>query len=250
MSEHGIDNPVQTLNDVRRLRARSRRRAHSGAWVPAGVLATLVLLSTVLYRHPLHEPMSGIISYPYWAGLPSDQRNAPLSYAYWLLGLPAAFAAIALWYRHHARRVGMRVPWPLFAGAGLVALLLIVVLLAIPTRSSPSPYLLLSYPHPSPIRGLATPLVAVTASLIALGWVERSPSVSVAGLWLGLLAWWQCAAGYGRIPAWLMWLLDGGQGSSLGGTTSLQPGGMLLLMTLPLLVCVIIMAIRAQSHAR
>ncbi|GIH13915.1 hypothetical protein [Rugosimonospora africana] len=250
MDAPGTDGPDRTLEELRRVRIRSRRRAHGGAWLPAGVLAALVMVSAVLYRSPWHELTSGVVSYPYWAGLPSDQRSAPASYAYWLVGLPVAFAAIAWWYRGRSRRVGMRVPWPVFAGVGLAALLLIVVLLAVPRQPPTDPFLLTANPGPDWARGLATPLLAITASLVALGWVERSPALAVAGAWIGVLAWWQCAAGYGRIPGWLFWLLDGGQGPSLGGTVALQPAGMLLLMTLPLLACAVVAAARASRWRR
>jgi hypothetical protein len=173
-----------------------------------------------------------------------------MSYAYWLVGLPVAFAAIAWWYRRRAYRVGMRVPWPVFAGVGLATLLLIVVLLAVPRQPPADPLLLISASGPNWAHGLATPLLAVAASLVALGWVERSPALGASGVWVGVLAWWQCAAGYGRIPGWLSWLLAGGNGPALGGTVTLQPAGMLVLMILPLLACAVVATVRAAQWQR
>jgi hypothetical protein len=250
-----MDDPVATLDEVRRVRARTRRRAHGGAWFPAAVLAALVLGSVTLYRSPGDFPFvrfpgqegrflfSTDILYPFWAGLPEEQRSAAASYAYWLIGLPLAFAAIAWWYRHRAGRVGVRVPWRVFAGVGLGVLLLIVVLLAIPSPRRADPNLLTSESGPYWWHGLTTPLLAVAASLIALGWVERAPGLGVAGAWLGLLAWWQAAAGYGTIPGWLDWLLNGGSGPGIGGTVELPPAGMLVLLVLPVLAWIAVAAV-------
>ncbi len=51
------------------------------------------LLSIGLYTTPFHHPQQMSIDVPYWAGLPSEQRNPIVSYAFWFVGTPLAFIA-------------------------------------------------------------------------------------------------------------------------------------------------------------
>ena len=51
-----MDGAEQTLADIRRIRQNSRRLAQGGAWLPALLLAVLVLASSALYRLPFGEP--------------------------------------------------------------------------------------------------------------------------------------------------------------------------------------------------
>jgi len=250
MDGQRIDDPAQTLTEVRRLRTRSRQRAHGGAWLPAVVLAMLVLLSAVLYRYPFAQPRTLVVSYPFWAGLPDEQRSATGSYAFWLLGLPAAFAAIAAWYRYRAHRMGVRVPWPVLVAVGMGALVLLVVLVAIPSQPMADSNMLIAVRAPL-WHGLATPLLAVAAAVVALGWVERSPGLAAAGAWIGLLAWWECAAGpWGPMRGGLNLLLVGESGPGPGGQLGLRPAGMLLAMVGPLLVWVLVQAVRSRGGTR
>lgn len=250
MDDQRIDDPAQTLTAVRRLRARSRQRAHGGAWAPAAVLAALVLLSAVLYRYPFGSPQTLDVSYPFWAGLPDEQRSAAASYVFWLLGLPAACAAIAGWYRYRARRLGVRVSWPVVVAVGLGALALLLVLVAMPSQPLGSPDALTAV-RPPVWHGLATPLLAVAAAVVALGGVEHRLALVAAGAWLGLLAWWQCAAiRLGAIPGWVAWILDGGSGPALGGQLALRPAAMLLAMVGPLLAWVVVQAVKTRSGTR
>lgn len=59
--------------------------------------------------------------------------------------------------------------------------------------------------------GLLTPLLAVAASVIALGVVERSRGLIAAGIWVTAITVWQCAYGddLGSIPGWVAYLLGG-----------------------------------------
>jgi hypothetical protein len=250
MDDHRIDDPAQTLTEVRRLRTRSRQRVHGGAWLPAAVLAVLVLLSAVLYRHPPARRYALDVEYPFWAGLPYEQHSARVSYAFWLLGLPAAFAAIVAWYRFRAHRIGVRVPWPVLVAAGMGALTLLVVLVAIPSEPVANPDVVTFAPSPW-WYGLATPLLAVAAAVVALGWVERGPGLAATGAWIGLSTWWQCRAHVlGGMPGWLTWLLNGGSGPALGGQLALPPAGVLVVMVAPLLVWVVVQAVRSRGGTR
>jgi hypothetical protein len=246
----------QTLGEVRRLRERARLVAHGGAWFPAAVLAALLLSSIALYEDPFRQ-VNQFLGDSGWVGLPATERGAVASYVFWLIGTPVAFALIGLWYRWHARRTGMRVPWRWFAAAGLGTLAALVVTAALPVypTSLAAQYELSAEPPDYVwLWALRTPLLPIAAAVTVLGWVERSRAVALAGVWVGLIAWWQNFVGIGRMPNWETWLLSGGDGPALGGELSLlglnRPGPLLIMMTLPLLVFAAVRAHRAHRAQR
>ena len=250
--------PASVLDELGELRARGRRLAHSGAWLPALVLALLPLLSIALYRRPFSsvvnsggdEGNEGVIEFPYWAGLPEQQRAGLASYAFWLLAVPLAFVLVAQWYRYRERRHGVRVPWRVLVIAGSAGLLCLLILFAAPT-GRPSP----GWPGDASSwwQGLLTPLLSVAVAAIALGLVERSAGVIVAGTWMGVLAWQFCATGrVGGLLGRQTWLLGGGDGPGLGGHLTLlgldRPAPALLAMALPLVLVGLYRAVRARGH--
>ena len=97
--------------------------------------------------------------------------------------------------------------------------------------------------------GLLTPLVPVALALIALGWTERSVALAVTGAWIGLVASWYGAAGMGRLPGWLTFVLSGFEGPALGGQVALfdRPAAVLGVMALPLVVYATIQGLRSRS---
>jgi hypothetical protein len=245
MDGTGATQAERTLDEVSRLRNRTQVRAHSGAWFPAALIATLILLSIALYEHPFGQPNEIVAAYPFWAGLADAQRSPVASYLFWFAGTPAMFAIIALWYRWRARRVGMRVAWPVVAGTGLGVLVLLAVLAAVPPPEPSSDAF--GIPPAFSWPGLLTPLLPVAAAVIVLGWAERSKALAAAGVWIALLAAWLCGSfPLGRLPGWLTWLLDGGEGPALGGNLSLRPGHYLIVMALPLLMFAAVRAWRAR----
>ncbi|MEE6259242.1 hypothetical protein [Plantactinospora sonchi] len=227
--------PAETLAELERLRSRTRARAHGGAWLPALGVAVLLLASALLYRSPFAAPTSITISHPYWAGLRDEQHDPVLSYVFWFVGIPLLFLATGFWYAWRARRLGLRVAWPVFVGTGLGVLILLAVLAAVPDRQLPSDALS-SGPVGFWWPGLLTPLMPVAASVVALAWAERSVALAVAGGWIALLTAWLCGSDrLGYLPPWATDLLGGGSGS-LGGELALRPGHYLVLMALPLVV--------------
>jgi hypothetical protein len=119
---------MSTLDYLRDVRRRVRGQAHAGVWFPVGVIAVLLLGSIGLYVAPFADTYGPDVAFlqavstPSWAGLPAPQRDAFLSYGYWFLGTPAAFAVIAWWYRRRARRVGLTIAWRRVLVVGLGAL--------------------------------------------------------------------------------------------------------------------------------
>ncbi|WP_310381105.1 hypothetical protein [Actinoplanes couchii] len=235
------------------LRARSRKIGRGGAWLPALVLAALPVLSIVLYRSPFSSVLDrggdgngggGSVGYPYWAGLPEQQRNSMGSFLFWMVAAPLAFTVVAHWYRRREREHGVRVAWKVPATANGIALFLLLALIAAPTGQ---PTFTTSW-----WQGLLTPLLGVAVAAIALGVVERSPGIALSGAWMAAVAWQFCAMGQvGGLFGWQTWVLGGGSGPALGGQLTIlgldQPGPALLFMSLPLLLTGLFRAFRARS---
>jgi hypothetical protein len=229
--------PEDALAEVRRLRRRAHQRAHGGAWLPATAIAFLLLGSIGLYRYPFESATVIDASYPFWAGLPDQQRTPVGSYVFWFVGAPLVFAMTAAWYQWRARRIGIRVAWRPFVVTGLGVLMLLAVLAAVPKGEPSAAAGELIDPSPLLWTGVLTPLLPVAAAVIALGWAERSRSLFVAGAWIALLALWLCGTWpLGSFPGWLARLLDGGSGPGLGGQLALRPGHYVVVMALPLIV--------------
>jgi hypothetical protein len=214
-----------TLAEVRHLRRRFRDRAHGGAWLPALAIAALLLASTALYRYPFTEPTEMEAAFPFWAGLPDEQRDPIASYVFWFVGTPLMFGAIAGWYRWRARRVGIRVAWQPVVYVGLGVLILLSVLAAVPRRLPANPDLIGVVNEPPlwvQLTGPLTPLLLIAVATVALGWVERSRALVASGIWIAALTFWLSSSfPLGAVP---------------GGNLSLRPGHYLVIMALPLVI--------------
>ena len=246
------ESPEQVLTEVRRLRRRSKARAHGGVWLPVAVLAGLLLLSIALYTSPFRAPHEMTVAVPFWAGLPSEQRDPTLSYAFWFVGTPAAFALIAAWYRWRVRRVGVRVGWHWALAAGLVALVALAVLAAVPVelpRDVPLGTLTADQPSLGSVLldGVRTPLLPLAVATVVLGVAEGSRALVAAGGWVALVAYVQCTIGVAGVFA----VLDGSRPSSFARYDTL-PGPLVLAMAAPLVLFAATRAVRApfRSGAR
>jgi hypothetical protein len=240
--------PAGLLAEVRTLRARSRRLAHEGAWLPAFVLAALPVLSIGLYRYPTSSMLQAPPQYPYWAGLPQEQRSSVASYAFWLVTEPLALVVVALWYRRRESRRGVRVPWRAPVIAGATGLLCLLALFAAPTGQPVA----FGGAAQSVWQGLLTPLLSVGVAAFVLGLIERSVGIVLCGVWMTLLPWQFCANGQiGGLFGWQTWLLDGGSGPAMGGQLTLlgldRPAPSLLAMALPLALVATYRAVRVRA---
>jgi hypothetical protein len=219
---------------------------HGGAWVPALAVGAFVLCSIALYS----QPFSGYgtikyVQFPFWAGLPDEQRSPMLSYLYWFLGLPILVGLIGWWYRWRSRKLGIRVAWKWFAVVAIGSLVLLGLLSAAPASTvevGATSFVKLDRDFDW-LAAFATPLIAVALGVIVLGWVERSGWLIFAGLWLGGITWWQGAfltyGGLGGLPEWA-----GGPGVvTLLGLD--RPGWLLLWIALPLLAFGFIRGLKA-----
>ncbi|TQS46174.1 hypothetical protein [Cryptosporangium phraense] len=230
---------------MNQLKARGRRLAHGGAWLPALVLAAVPLASIALYRHPFSSAINGgTVQYPFWAGLPDRQRSSVLSYAFWLVAVPLAFVFVARWYRYRENRAGVRVNWRMPVVAGGTGLLALLLLFAAPTGT---PGFTFDW-----WQGLLTPLMSVALAAVALGVAERSLGIAAAGLWMGGLAWQFCATGFvGGLLGWQDWVLSGGSGPGLGGQLGFgldRPAPAVVVMALPLVLVGAYRAVRLRGQ--
>jgi hypothetical protein len=255
VSDDAASDAEQTLHHLRDVRTRTRTQAHGGAWFPVAVIACLLLASIGLYQAPGGDVVAQstaefrpyVPDYPAWAGLPAAQRHPVLSWAYWFLATPLAFALIAWWYRRRARARGITVAWRRVLIVGLGGLAALAVLAAMP--STVDIIGTMGTPGVDWFQGLLTPLVPVAVALIALGWSERSFALAATGAWIGLVASWYGAAGLGRLPGWLIFVLNGFEGPALGGRVALfdRPAAVLGAMALPLVVYAAIQGLRSRA---
>ena len=225
MTTASSTDPEATLAEVHHLRQRFRERAHGGAWLPALAIAALLLASMALYRYPFTDPNVMEAAYPFWAGLPDEQRDPIASYVFWFVGTPLMFGAIAGWYRWRARRMGIRIAWQPVVYVGLGVLILLSVLAAVPRRLPDNPNLIGVVDEPPlwvQITSPLTPLLLIAVATVALGWVERSRALVVSGVWIAALTVWLSS----KFP----------MGAVPGGNLSLRPGHYLIIMALPLLI--------------
>ncbi|WP_203908672.1 hypothetical protein [Rhizocola hellebori] len=236
------------LSEVEQLRQRVRTRAHGGAWVPALAIGTFLVCSSLLYSQPFSRWLVKEIQFPYWAGLPDEQRSPVVSYLFWFLGLPLLVGLIGWWYRWRSRRLGIRVAWKWFAIVAIGSLVLLGLLSSVPASTievgSATATVRLNRDLDW-LSAFATPLIAMALGVVVLGWVERSGWLIFAGLWIGWLTWWQGAfltyGGLGGLPPWA-----GGPGVvTLLGVD--RPGWLLMWMALPLMVFGVVRGLRARG---
>ena len=171
------DGPHELLSASRRL-SRRVRQAQRGTWFPLLLFAALTLVSipiTLNSRHALdcRAVPGGRVCVGF----------SPGAYVYWPLALVLAYAAIAAFYVHRARRrgVGTRVRPYVITG---------VIIAVVVTGAS---LWMVAHPHvfgypapPSPgtqfLYRLASPEAAIGLALLVLAWVERNRALLVFGL--------------------------------------------------------------------
>src|SRR4051794_13094062 len=163
-----VDDPAATLAELASLRSRTRRDGR-GWGFPLTLLGALVLLATPLYWYvppPEGASLTDSFAFPLVRALGGVFTAHPLAIAvYWLVALLVGFLGSGLWYRRHARRVGLRRPVLGFVLTGLAVTVGLLVLQEIPFLD-----VLLFY-----VSGRGTSSIAVIAvSLFVLARLERS----------------------------------------------------------------------------
>jgi hypothetical protein len=172
------DSPHELLSATRRLTLRVRQ-AQRGTWFPLLLFGVITLASGPFLVSSHHAIDCRMLS-------PGKVCLAfsPWSYVYWPLALVLAYAVVAVFYLHRARRrgVGTRVRPYVFAG---------IIIAAAATGAS---LWLVTHPEatgypsavPSPttqlLYRLVSPEVGIGLALLVLAWVERNGALLLFGL--------------------------------------------------------------------
>lgn len=169
------------LGDMRRLRREARSARHA-YWFPLVLFSLLTFAAVPLYLPPHVSQRSASIvpsagsSVPLLSGAPGFLVQNYLG-NYWLIALFGGLALTLLWYRRHARLVGLRTPARGYVTtvAVLTALALVLPLLAqVPGLES----LRMPLPGDLTVRG-TVPFLIIAAGLWVLAWAERSIGLAV-----------------------------------------------------------------------
>jgi hypothetical protein len=171
--------PGQVLAVLTDLRASTKAARQRAGWVPLAIIGVLLLVADRISRfdsgvRPMEVPGSGggyRTPKDHWlANVAGYPPNVPLS-VYWLISIPVAFTACALWLRWRSHRDGVAQPWLAVSLLGLLPFLALVLVRLVLEPTIPSIHAVLQ--HESPSKWL-NPLYCVGLGLITVGIIERS----------------------------------------------------------------------------
>lgn len=170
------DGPRELLSATRRL-TRQVRQAQRGTWFPLLLFAVLTLASIPIIRYNRHHIDCRAPN----PDLKVCIAFAPAWYVYWPLALVLAYAAIAAFYVHRARRrgVGTRVRPYVITGV-IIAVVATGISLWLVTHPGVVGYP--SFAPPGLLFRLVSPQGAIGLALLVLAWVERNRALLVFGL--------------------------------------------------------------------
>jgi hypothetical protein len=173
------------LSEMTLLRRRARAARHA-YWFPLVVFGLLIGASAPFYLQPVVHASSGRAVGQVITGtgttipLLSKLDGSPLSSYlpnYWLTALLAGLLLTLLWYRRHARQVGLATParGPVVTVAAITVLTVVLPLLSLIPGLHWMNVLL---PGDLVVRG-TFPFLIIAAGLCVLAWAERSPALAV-----------------------------------------------------------------------
>jgi hypothetical protein len=173
--------PAEVLADLARLRRRARTTRHA-YWFPLVLSGLLIAAATPFYLRP--GALGGAVApgravagrvMPMLGGFPASLRNGYLPY-YWLVALLAGVALTLIWYRRHARQVGLVTSARGYVLTGVILTLL--ALLIPPLSGAPGlGWLNVLWPGDLVVRG-TFPFLIIAAGLGVLAWAERSRALA------------------------------------------------------------------------
>jgi hypothetical protein len=174
---------AELLRDMKALRRRARSARHA-YWFPLVLFGLLTCASIPFYRESFsfgNGPAGFAARAPQLSAfgtMPGIAQNG-LAF-YWLAALLAGLLLTLLWYRWHARRVGLRTPSRGFGATIVAVMVLAVVIPPLSVASSPHwlRFLHRLWPGDLVVRG-TFPLLIIGAGLLVLAWAERSLSLTV-----------------------------------------------------------------------
>ena len=193
------DAAVTLLNEVARVRRRTRRDRHA-YWPPMLLLGVLILAAPLIYGQTVPQPKLGVftaVSTPIWRIPGTGLAYAPLQLfgprfvlvadptavaLYWLCVVVLGIAATMVWYRWRGSRVGLETPTRTFVLVGIAGLLYLLGILPLVATAVMFP--LFGYFSALGI-WLSAAIFVVTAvpSALALRGHERRP------IWRDALGW-------------------------------------------------------------
>jgi len=177
--------PGELLTEMTMLRRRTRSARHA-YWFPLVLFGLLICVSAPFYLRPGFAPGSASGTGPgFAAGVPSfsilgsasgSLASSYLPY-YWLTALSAGLLVTLLWYRRHARQVGLETPARRYVITGAVITALAFILP--PLSGLPGlHWLRVLWPGDLVVRGMF-PFLIIAVALCVLAWAERSPALAV-----------------------------------------------------------------------
>ena len=177
--------PGELLDEMTLLRRRVRAARHA-YWFPLVVFGLLIGASAPFYLQPAMHASSGRAVGQLIVGtgttmpmLSKFDGSLLSSYLpnYWLTALLAGLLLTLLWYRRHARQVGLATP----ARGSVVTVAVVTVLtIVLPPLSLIGwlRWLQVLWPGDLIVRG-TFPFLIIAAGLCVLAWAERSPALAV-----------------------------------------------------------------------
>jgi len=175
----GLAEAAGLLDEMRKLR-RDARSARHAYWFPLALFSMLTFLAVPFYVPPHVPPGISVggaaSSVPLLSGAPGLLVQNYLG-NYWLVALFGGLALTLVWYRRHARRVGMRTPSRGYV-ITMTVLTGLTVILPLLAQLPGLGFLLMPLPGDLTIRG-AFPFLIIAAGLWVLAWAERSVGLAV-----------------------------------------------------------------------
>ena len=170
----------ELLSEMKALRRKARAARHA-YWFPLVLFGLLICASIPFYRQPSGGPgqTAGAVRVPVFSPFLSGAvgiASGNLWY-FWLAALLGGLLLTYLWYRWHARRIGLQTP----ARGYLIAMgALTLAAILIPPLTLSGPHwlrflhrLAVLWPGDLTVRG-TFPFLIIASGLLVLAWAERS----------------------------------------------------------------------------
>jgi hypothetical protein len=167
------------LTEMKALRRQARAARHA-YWFPLALFGLLICASIPFYGQRVPRGV-GVVSLslagptlPFLGGYPGFQERGYLAY-YWIAALLGGLLATQLWYRWHARRVGLATPALVYL---ITTAVITVAAIAVPPllQLLHEPQIL--WPNDLVARGMF-PFIIIAVGLLALARAERSRALAV-----------------------------------------------------------------------
>jgi hypothetical protein len=176
----GSPEPGEVLRELAAVRRRTRSARHA-YWFPLVLFGVLTCAAAPLYVSAVTPPagvigatINGTAAPTVLGGMPIGHSGFYLGW-YWLVALVGGYLLTLVWYRRHARRIGLETPARGYIATGVVLTVLVALL---PLLSRFVPFLGWMWPGDLWIRGTFAFLI-IAAGLWILARAERSVALVI-----------------------------------------------------------------------